>query len=216
MSIEQWTIKFFAVTARQHVFQPEIEPRGFTCLWLGLIGMGVDEDGNIEVVQSVTLNGDTPNVALNGAAGVVSIKASVQTYLGNLFVNGFNAYLRTGKRHGFVFFARLETCRSFRKFVKEPRVPKLNSYQRIEQAPRVRDAPVLMPIQFLEFRQVLCKARVTRSFVALTLAIDSIVSTGQRDEMVVDIANDMQIFLQMLKARVALKFEFESFHLFSQ
>ena len=214
LAIELGTIIFFTVTARQHIFQSEIEPCGFTCLWLGVIGVAVDEDGNIEIVQSVTLDGDTPNVAVNRSAGVESIPLPIQAYFGNFFVNGFNANLRTVKRHGFVFFARLETCRSFRKFVKEPRVSKLNSYQRIEQTPRVRNPPVFVPIPFLKLCQVLRKAGVTRSLVSLALAIYSVMSTRQCDKMVVDIANDMQIILQMLSARMALKFEFEGFHLF--
>lgn len=73
LAIELGTIIFFTVTARQHIFQSEIEPCGFTCLWFNVIGVGVDEDGDIEVVQSVTLNGDTPNVAVNRSAGVESI-----------------------------------------------------------------------------------------------------------------------------------------------
>ena len=47
---------------------------------------------------------------------------------------------------------------------------------------------------------MLRKAGVTRSFVSLALAIYSVMSTRQCDKMVVDIANDMQIILQMLSA----------------
>ena len=112
----------------------------------------MNEDGNIEIVQSVTLDGDTPNACRSDRDLLAwnRYHCPFRRILANFFVNGFNANLRTVKRHGFVFFARLETCRSFRKFVKEPRVSKLNSYQRIEQTPRVRNAPVFVPIPFLK------------------------------------------------------------------
>ncbi len=143
-----------------------------------------------------------------------SIPTPIQTYFSNIIVNLFNAYLCAIKRHRFIFPTRLEPRRSFRKLFEEPVISELYAFQRLLQTPRIRYTPISIFRQLLKLCHVISKTRIARAFIPLALAIDSVMSTGQRNKMIVHTADDMQVFLQMMQTRMTLKFVFIGFHRF--
>lgn len=69
--------------------------------------------------------------------------------------------------------------------------------------------------QLLEFRQVLAQTVVGRPFVAFAVSVDTVMPTRQRHKMVMHLANDTHIRLQMTITFVVLYLVFVGFQCFT-
>ena len=104
------------------------------------------------------------------------------------------------KRHAFVFLARLELRVSSAKrfhFAKGL----CQTLQHILQCPRIRDIPMCVFIQLLEFRQVLGHFRIRQS-----LPVTAVIPHTEGEKMVTGNPYDIQVVMQVAQRLIMKKF----------
>ena len=177
-------------------------------------------DGDIEIAECITLNSDLFDVAFNGTRMPELIPASIKADFRDgdpslilFFIRDrLNSDLCAIQSHGAVFVPTSEFRRSFCPFLKEVDVTAFNALECILQCPRVGNPPVGVFVKTFPLCEVFRETIIPGAFVAFALPVDLMVAARQCHEVIVRLANSLQLAVQGAVALILLQFVFVRFH----